>query len=1268
MGASIEDVAAAKALQWGRVPPVVNHKVPDPALEGLRLSKGSSRSFQYALRMAAGFGSQGNYVLLKRAAVGDRRISNPSSYQAWLRSISGQQAPEVIELGRMLVIKDSNPGAVVSERPRIDCAPRPPEGTKATPAPVARETAATPAPVAQASTPEQDQIRERVFDIVSSITGYKRSLLDLDMELEADLGVDTVKQATILGTLAEGFGLEFQNVFLSDYPTLRGLVGLLSSKAGAVAASRPANEVAATPARESAPPQAELDSVTAIVREIVADVTGYRLAMVEPSMELEADLGVDTVKQATILARLAERFGITDEPDSFRISEFPTVGHLAAFFAKTVAPEAPAAPTTSQPAAPQEPSQAQRKPASPAKDALALIKKLLTECTPYPAEMLEPDLTLDSDLGLSAEARELFRKACIVEFGLGDDWPLPIDARIADLPALLTASTKADGAPSEGIARMGMARQILALRPAALSETHESLNEKLVWLWGDDAGCVQSLSTALQGQVRELRTMVFPASGDPAEALQAAEQDLGGNAPDILIDTTACGAELDFATAEPEAFARALARAADCRFVVWKHLLAKKLAPGRTLALTMVDGAHGLAGLGQAVNPLFGLHAGFYKSVRKLGPASAIVVDLVPAAAADIVWAPLLAELSASGPGVEICYRDGDRQRMVLTDTCAPNVDASRTLAQDEVMVVTGGGAGITAAMVKHLAERAPRHLAIIGRTALGPETRSFHELAPSDRENEKDVIRDRLIHSGQRATPAMVDKAYAALERAAEIHDTLAALEAAGAHVTYHEADVCDGARLASVLAEVRRVHGPITTLIHGAGIEISRTLEKKSLEEFQSVLRTKVLGAFNLGWLCREDPVRRVVAISSIAGRLGSPAQIDYAAANGFLDLWARLHQHRGVRGLSLIWSAWAQQGMAWRNAFVRENGERSGLGFIDPAAGARAAVNEILADGGDVEVVLHRGLGDVLDPELADHDPRFFPFIDWSEHAADGGATLWRHFSPKRDGMLDQHRLGKTSLMPGVGLMEMMAEAHALTSTQHEGALVYRQLEFSDALKFYRDAGRDVQVRVAGPRMEVWSPFRSPQGDIVEDRLYARAQVTREAVSPPEESPALWDLGRNTDRMSFARAIEKAATYRQGMTLGPLMTESSRPGHDPAANQVVVGEHGILTRIRLPKAQLSEPRYPHARLHVNPAFLDSMHQAAAIYCILKTGSIHLPVGADQFTIFQPPSQDANYDVIALVCDRSSDRLWFNVALLHEGRQIFCLARRVELRRTGQ
>jgi short-subunit dehydrogenase len=333
----------------------------------------------------------------------------------------------------------------------------------------------------------------------------------------------------------------------------------------------------------------------------------------------------------------------------------------------------------------------------------------------------------------------------------------------------------------------------------------------------------------------------------------------------------------------------------------------------------------------------------------------------------------------------------------------------------------------------------------------------------------EKESIAQRLASTGKRVTPVQIEKAYAALERAAEIHDTLAYLEAVGCRATYHSADVCDRTGLEAALSEVRKVHGPITTLIHGAGTEISRKLGKKSLAEFQSVHRVKTLGACNLSWICRGDPLRQVVAVSSIAGRLGSPAQVDYAAGNAFLDLWARMFQHaRGVRGLSLIWSGWADQGMAWHNTHLRDQAENVGLNFIKPGKGARTAVREILAGGLDVEVVLHRGLGNLPDPDLtaARLDP--YPFIDWISREP-RWTVVHRRFSPRRDAMLDQHRLAGTSLMPGVGFMEMMAESHALLTGKEEGALVFRQVEFSDGFKLYRDQPRDVELRIARRRAQ-------------------------------------------------------------------------------------------------------------------------------------------------------------------------------------------------------
>ena len=78
-----------------------------------------------------------------------------------------------------------------------------------------------------------DPIVEAVVSIVSELTGYPPELLDLDLDLEADLGVDTVKQAEVFAAVREQFGVERdEHLKLRDFPTLNHVVGWVADKTG----------------------------------------------------------------------------------------------------------------------------------------------------------------------------------------------------------------------------------------------------------------------------------------------------------------------------------------------------------------------------------------------------------------------------------------------------------------------------------------------------------------------------------------------------------------------------------------------------------------------------------------------------------------------------------------------------------------------------------------------------------------------------------------------------------------------------------------------------------------------------------------------------------------------------------------------------------------------------------------------------------------------------------------------------------------------------
>ena len=69
--------------------------------------------------------------------------------------------------------------------------------------------------------------------IVAEMTGYPPELFDLDLDLEADLGVDTVKQAEVFAAVRERFGVERDDTLaLREFPTLAHVIGWIRDKTG----------------------------------------------------------------------------------------------------------------------------------------------------------------------------------------------------------------------------------------------------------------------------------------------------------------------------------------------------------------------------------------------------------------------------------------------------------------------------------------------------------------------------------------------------------------------------------------------------------------------------------------------------------------------------------------------------------------------------------------------------------------------------------------------------------------------------------------------------------------------------------------------------------------------------------------------------------------------------------------------------------------------------------------------------------------------------
>ena len=168
-------------------------------------------------------------------------------------------------------------------------------------------------------------------------TGYPKDMLDLDLDLEADLGVDTVKQAEMFAAIREIYSIpRDENRKLRDYPTLAHVIRFVFEK-------RP--DLAGAPAAPSAPPISEPtvptpppvaaqaatdDAIKEKVLEIVAEKSGYPKDMLDLDLDLEADLGIDTVKQAEMFAAVRAAYNIPRD-ENLKLRDFPTLAHVIKF-------------------------------------------------------------------------------------------------------------------------------------------------------------------------------------------------------------------------------------------------------------------------------------------------------------------------------------------------------------------------------------------------------------------------------------------------------------------------------------------------------------------------------------------------------------------------------------------------------------------------------------------------------------------------------------------------------------------------------------------------------------------------------------------------------------------------------------------------------------------------------------------------------------------------------------------------------------------------
>ncbi len=1264
MGTGLEDVVAVKMLETGIVPPIANFKEIDPELGALNLSKGGAYSIQYALRLAAGFGSQISMTLLRWVPTSDRvrrspsqlgyayRIADQAQWNAWMTKIAGHAAAELEVVQRTLRVRDNGVPARV---PQVEV-----KVAVAAPTPTVAPAAAAPA-LAPVASPKSDAVKDRILAVVADKTGYPSDMLDLDLDLEADLGVDTVKQAEVFAAVREAYGIaRDEKLRLRDFPTLAHVVRFVYDKKPELKAQAPPEPTAApvtAPVAASVPSTPAATS-TDIVREkilaIVADKTGYPPEMLDLDLDLEADLGVDTVKQAEVFAAVRESFEIQRD-EKLKLRDFPTLAHVIQFVYDK-RPDLKAQCTSHACLASQAVPVASTQTTD---DAITeKVLDIVAAQTGYPKEMLDLDLDLEADLGIDTVKQAEMFAAVRAAYSIPRDQAL----KLRDFPTLAHvirfAKERQVGTETAPV----VAEPVPAVHPHAAVEqrpepaTFDAANKvprrvPIAVLRPDLSICRPTGVTLGKGN----RVIVMADAGGVAKALGKRLKALG-----VEVLSLPPGIATDELTARLNDWIKEGAITgvywlpaldnegpiSDMDLAAWREglrvrvknlyqttrALYEQVAPAGTflVSATRFGGQHGYDAAG-AVAPLGGAVSGFTKAYkRERLDATVKAVDFEANRKPAEIAASLIEETLRDPGAVEIGYQNGQRWTVSLEEQPVVDGHAGLAFGAETVFLVTGAAGSIVSAITSDLAAASGGMFYLLDLVPepdpANPDLKRF----VTDKDGLKRDLFSRIQQRGERATPALVEKELAALERAVAAQTAIDAVHSAGGKAIYCSVNLTDAASVAKVIEQVRKESGRIDVLLHAAGLERSHFLPDKEPREFDLVFGVKADGWFNLLRAIGDMPIGATVGFSSVAGRFGNGGQTDYSSANDLLCKFASSFRttRPSTRGIAIDWTAWGGIGMATRGSIPKMM-EVAGIDMLPPEAGIPWIRRELTEGARRGEVVVGQRLGILLQEFDADGG------IDVTAARKSvkspgpltgsitgmplyGGLSVQTLLDPAVQPFLHDHQIDGTPVLPGVMGIEAFAEAAATILPDWNIAAI-ENIDFLAPFKFYKQEPRTVTTETAFHRDGAALVATSRLSGTRLLANHAEPQVTTHFTGSVRLTKDAVSLGISAKPAPAPEAVVSAETIYKVYFHGPAYRVLNRAWRD---GNRIVGEFAIdLPPNHIPADQ---PLLMATRL------IEFCFQTAGLCEIATDGRMGLPQHVDRVAVSAPPANMPLYAVV--------------------------------------
>lgn len=680
----------------------------------------------------------------------------------------------------------------------------------------------------------------------------------------------------------------------------------------------------------------DMEALTQTMLKVVGEKTGYPVEILELDMDMEADLGIDSIKRVEILGTMMELYPDLPELKPEELAEIRTLGEVVEHIKKRK-------PFTGVSCRSETLAQ------HPDIEERVLLSIVKPKSLPPPdyLEFTQPDnhICLVTDDGTLTTVR-------LAESLKNRGWKVVVLG--------LPSSTISEQMPlSEDIPRVVL---------EDLSETH--LKETL-----------KAISDEY-GEIGGLIHLNPPSQLESDDGILFFE-----TSKDILRHV----------------------------FLMAKHVKASinQTEPaGRRFFITVahLDGALGLGegNFGVIDGGLFGLT----KTLNlEWEPVFCRAIDLGTDLDTDKSVSCILAELhDPDARLVEVGYSLQGRATLVAEKAeRIPSGGHTGKINPASVFVVSGGAKGVTAECIAKLASLYRGKYILLGRSLFKEEEPAWAKNCFEESELKARIMGE-LKAQGEKPTPMKIQELMSPILSRREIANTLRTIQQAGAEAAYVSVDVTDAEAVRERLSSVVNHFGPITGIIHGAGVLADKLIENKTIRDFESVYGTKVKGLEALLRCVDNNELEYLILFSSAAGFYGNVAQSDYAIANDILNkaahLFKRQHPHCHVN--SFNWGPW--EGGMVNAGLVKMFTERN-IQVIPIEAGTRVFVDQLTSDNRGTPQVL---VGSWMGPQGGTLNPALQTY------------RVSRTLDLEGNPFLQDHVIGGKAVLPTVCVIAWMADA--------------------------------------------------------------------------------------------------------------------------------------------------------------------------------------------------------------------------------------------------